>query len=69
MLDKAVQSFLKPVFAAMAIVAVKYGLTANTISIVSVFIGFIAAFLIANNYFMAKHFEQSDYLNIKYPIT
>jgi phosphatidylglycerophosphate synthase len=49
MLDKTVQAILKPAFVAAAKVAVKAGFSANNVSVAGVFIGFIAAFLIANN--------------------
>lgn len=52
MFDKTVQSILKPAFSATAQVVVKFGISANNVSIVGVFIGFFAAFLIANNYFL-----------------
>jgi phosphatidylglycerophosphate synthase len=53
MLDKAVQSLLKPVFSGVAKSAVRYGISANSVSVAAIFIGFIAAFLIAYQYFLA----------------
>jgi phosphatidylglycerophosphate synthase len=51
MLDKAVQSILKPAFSVLAKITVKFGISANNVSIAGVFIGFIAAFLIAYQYY------------------
>jgi phosphatidylglycerophosphate synthase len=52
MFDKAVQAVLKPAFVRVAKVAVKYGISANKVSIAGVFSGFVAAFLIANNFYL-----------------
>ena len=48
MFDKAVQSILKPAFVATAQLAIKAGLSANTVSVSGFFIGLVAAFSIAN---------------------
>ena len=48
MFDKAVQSILKPAFVATAKLAIKAGLSANTVSVAGFFIGLVAAFSIAN---------------------
>ena len=48
MFDKAVQSILKPAFVATAKLAIKAGLSANTVSVSGFFIGLVAAFSIAN---------------------
>ena len=48
MFDKAVQSILKPAFEATAKLAIKAGLSANTVSVSGFFIGLVAAFSIAN---------------------
>lgn len=48
MFDKAVQSILKPAFVATAKLAIKAGLSANTVSVSGFFIGLVAAFAIAN---------------------
>jgi phosphatidylglycerophosphate synthase len=47
MFDKNVQSILKPAFAVVAKVAVKGGLTANSVSVIGFFIGVAAAVSIA----------------------
>lgn len=51
MLDKTVQSVLRPAFSVLAKITVKCGISANSVSLAGVFIGFIAAFLIVNYYF------------------
>jgi phosphatidylglycerophosphate synthase len=48
MFDKAVQSILKPAFTFTARVAIKAGLSANSVSVAGFFIGLVAAFFIAN---------------------
>lgn len=48
MFDKAVQSILKPALVATAKLAIKAGLSANTVSVSGFFIGLVAAFSIAN---------------------
>jgi phosphatidylglycerophosphate synthase len=50
MLDKAIQAILKPAFTVAAKIAVKAGFSANNVSVFGVIIGFIAAFLIANQH-------------------
>ena len=48
MLDKTVQSLLKPAFVATAKLAMKAGMSANAVSFTGFFIGLVAAFSIAN---------------------
>ena len=48
MLDKTVQSILKPAFVATAKLAMKAGMSANAVSFTGFFIGLVAAFSIAN---------------------
>jgi phosphatidylglycerophosphate synthase len=52
MLDKAAQSILKPALLILAKIVIKYGFNANNVSIAGVFIGFVAAFFIALNFYI-----------------
>ena len=51
MFDKTVQAILKPAFILTARVAIKAGLSANNVSVAAFFIGLIATFLIANQFY------------------